>query len=71
MAYKEAQVFEKRAVSLLSAKWGRRYSEMVGLVHSRMAMAVVRSNTLILCRARAGRALRPLIMDGTAFETIR
>ena len=33
-------------------KWGREYSELVGFVRANMAMAVVRSNTLLMYGAR-------------------
>ena len=48
MACKEAQAFEKRIASLLSDKWNRTYSELVGYVRGRMAMSILRSNTVCL-----------------------
>ncbi len=64
---KEARAFERRVASLLASKWDRAYSEMVGFVCTRMSVAVVRSNTLLLRGARAhGRAARPVIEDATA-----
>ena len=48
MAGIEARAFEKRITSLLAAKWGWEYSELVGFVRVKMAMAVVRANTLML-----------------------
>jgi len=70
MVYKEAKAFEKRVVSLLASKLRGQYSEMVGFVHARMSLAVVCSNTLLLCGARAGVALRPLLYDGAAFDAL-
>ena len=32
----------------LAGKWDREYSEMVGYVRTRMALAVVRANTLLI-----------------------
>jgi len=70
MACKEALAFEKRVASLLASKLDRRYSEMVGYVHSRMSLSIIRSNTLLLRGARAGRSLRPVIEDGAIFNAI-
>ena len=70
MACKEAVAFEKRVASLLASKLDRRYSEMVGFVKSRMSLSIIRSNTLLLRGARAGRSLRPVIADGAAFEAM-
>ena len=55
MAGVEARAFEKRIASLLAAKWGREYSELVGFVRAKMAIAVVRANTLLLRSARLKR----------------
>ena len=41
MACKEALAFEKRVASLLASKLDRRYSEMVGYVHSRMSLSII------------------------------
>jgi hypothetical protein len=48
MACIEAKVFERRVASLLATKWDRQYSEMVGFVRGRMALAVIRANTMML-----------------------
>ena len=48
MAAKEARAFERHIVSFLASKMNRRYSEMCGIVRSRMALAVVRNNTLLI-----------------------
>ena len=71
MACKEAKAFEKCVASLLAPKWDRRYSEMVRFVRSRMSLAVIRSNTMMLRRARVGRVFRPTIQDGAAIEIMR
>ena len=51
MAGIKARAFEKRIASLLAVKWNREYSKLVGVIHVKMAMAVVRANTLLLCGA--------------------
>ena len=71
MAYKKARAFEKRVSSLLVSKWDIRYSGMVGFVCVRMSiMAVVRSNTLLLCGSIALFVWRPEIEDGAKFEAM-
>jgi hypothetical protein len=70
MPCKEAKAFERRVASLLAAKWDRPYSEMVGFVRTRMSVAIVRSNTLLLRGARAARAERPLIEDAAALNAM-
>ena len=44
----EARAFKKRISSLLATEWNREYNKLVGFVHANMALAVVRSNTLLL-----------------------
>ena len=53
MAGKEARAAERRLAAKLAGKWGRQYSKMVAFVKTRMALAVVRSNTLLLRGDRA------------------
>ena len=48
MAGVEVRTFKKRITSLLAAKWDRECSELVGFLRAKMAMAVVRANTLLL-----------------------
>jgi hypothetical protein len=48
MADKHAQAPEKRIAGLLAAKWARQYSQMACFVRTRMCLAIVRSNTLLL-----------------------
>ena len=50
MAYKEARAYEKYVASLLVSKWDWRYSKMVGFVRGWMSLAVICSNTMLLCR---------------------
>ena len=70
MACKEAKAFEKRVASLMASKLDRQYSEMVGFVRSRMSLAIIRSNTMMLRGARVGRAFRPWLEDGAAFSAM-
>ena len=44
------------------------YSEMVAYVRTRMALAVVRANSLLVRGSRQRRARRPLIDEGAAME---
>ena len=53
MAGKEARAAERRLAAKLAGKWGQQYSEMVAFMITRMALAVVRSNTLLLQGDRA------------------
>ena len=55
MASVEARAFEKRIASLLAAKWNLEYNKLVGFIHAKMVMAVVRANTLLLRNARLKR----------------
>ena len=45
----EALSAQKRVAALLSYKLNRGYSEMYGFVTARMSLAIVRSNSLLLC----------------------
>ena len=45
----EALAAQKRLAALLSYKLKRKYSEMCGFVRARMSLAIVRSNSLLLC----------------------
>ncbi len=53
MADKHARAAEKRIASLLAAKWARQYSQMACFVRTRMCLAIVQSNTLLLRGDRA------------------
>ena len=66
MAAKEARAFERRIASLLANKLNRHYSEMCGMVRSRMALAVVRSNTLLLRSTRMTKSATFKAADGAS-----
>jgi len=70
LACKEARAFEKRVASLLSSKWERSYSEMAGFVKSRMSLAIIRSNTMLLRGARSSRRFVPAIQAGCEFDAM-
>jgi hypothetical protein len=53
MADKHARAAEKLITSLLAAKWARQYSQMACFVQTRMCLAIVQSNTLLLRGDRA------------------
>ena len=48
MADKHARATEKRIAGILAAKWTRQYSQMASFVQTRMCLAIVCSNTLLL-----------------------
>ena len=48
----KAKTAEQRLAALLGVKWKRAYSEVVTFVRVRMALAIIRSNTLLLRRER-------------------
>ena len=59
--------------ALLSYKLKREYSEMCGFMRARMALAIVRSNSLLLCGPwdKGARILqRPDLTDGTVMALI-
>ena len=67
IAGREARNAEKRLASHLGTKWGKGYSEMVHYVRVRMALAVVRANSLLIRGSRdRQRVSRPNIADGSA-----
>ena len=66
MADKLARAAEKRIAGLLAAKWTRQYSQMACFVRTRMCLAVVRSNTLLLRGDRAMSWRRRAPEDGVA-----
>jgi len=66
-AGREAWNAENRLATHLAGKWNREYSQMVYFVRVRMAIAVVRTNSLLIHGSRDGqRPQRPLISDGAA-----
>ena len=48
----EALAAQKRLAAVLSYKLKREYSKMCGFVQARMSLAIVRSNSLLLCGPR-------------------
>ena len=66
----EAKAWEKRVASKLAAKWEVRYGKMVNFVRTRMCLAIVRSNTLLLRGDRAHRWSRRGPADGIAFSAL-
>ena len=67
IAGREARNAEKRLATYLAGKWKRGYSQMVYYVRVRMAIAVVRANSLLIRGSRdRQRPRRPLIPDGAA-----
>ncbi|KAL7475743.1 hypothetical protein ACHAW6_001650 [Cyclotella cf. meneghiniana] len=48
MASKDAQTSERRIAWLLAKKWSCTYSDMASFICTRMSLAIVRSNTLLL-----------------------
>jgi hypothetical protein len=68
MAGRETKQAERQLARALAGKWGREYSEMVAYVRTRMALAVVRSNSLLVRGSRVRRARRPMIDEGAAMS---
>ena len=69
----EALAIQKRLAALLSYKLKREYSEMCGFVRSRMSLAIVRSNFLLLCRTcdkEARIRKRPELTDGAVMALL-
>jgi len=58
---------EKWLATHLAGKWNHEYSQMVYYARVRMAIAVVRANSLLIRGSHDGqRPRRPLIPDGAA-----
>ena len=67
IAGREARNAEKRLATHLAGKWNCEYSQMVYYVRVRMAIAVVRANSLLIRGSHdRQRPRRPLIPDGAA-----
>ena len=67
IAGREAKAAEKRLASYLAKKWKKNYSEMVFYVRARMALSVVRANSLLIRGSRdRQKPRRPLISDRAA-----
>ncbi len=71
MPGKEARAAERRLAAILAGKWTRQYSEMVNFVRTRMSLAVVRSNTLLLRGDRSKLWRRRAPSDGVAATSAR
>ena len=70
MAGPATRAAEKRMASRLAWKWKREYGEMVGYIKTRMALAVVRSNSLMWRGSRTRRrAHLGSIENGGAMDT--
>ena len=69
IAAREAKAAKRRLASALAWKWKQQYSETCGFVRVRMALAVVRAYTLLLCGSRVHQSCqRPDIIDGAGME---
>ena len=66
LASKDTRAAEKRLACLLSKKWSRAYSEMVGFIRVRMSLAIARSITLLLRGDRSYSPQRRAPTDGVA-----
>ncbi|KAL7475331.1 hypothetical protein ACHAW6_001261, partial [Cyclotella cf. meneghiniana] len=64
LASKDTRAAEKRLACLLSKKWSRAYSEMVGFIRVRMSLAIARSITLLLRGDRSHSPQRRAPTDG-------
>ena len=72
IAGREAKSAEKRIVSALAGKWKKEYSEMVFYVRVRMALAVVKANSLLIRGSRERqRPRRPIINNRAAMYDCR
>ncbi len=67
IAGREAQNEKKRLATHLAGKWNREYSQMVYYARVRMAIVVVRANSLLIRGSRdQQRPRRPLIPNRAA-----
>jgi hypothetical protein len=72
IAGREARNAEKRLGTHLAGKWNCEYSQMAFYVRVRMAIAVVRANSLLICGSRdRQRPHRPLIADGAVLGDLQ
>ena len=69
MAGVKARTFDKRIASLLAEKWNREYSKLVVFVCVKMALTVVRTNTLLLCGVWVKRPKWIPFVDDGALES--
>ena len=64
IADREARHAEKHLATYLAEKWNRGYPEMVFYVRTRMALAVVKANSLLILGSRdRQKPRRPQISD--------
>lgn len=68
MSGRETKQAERQIASQLAGKWAREYSEMVAFVRARMALSVVRANSLLLRGSRVRRSRTPCIDEGAAMD---
>ena len=66
IAGKETKRAEKHLAEVLAAKWRKEYSEMVYYVRVRMALAVVRANSLLIYGSRVRQQPRPPVNSDRA-----
>ncbi len=66
MASKDARMAERCIAWLLAKKWSRTYFDMASFIHTRMSLAIVRSNTLLLRGNRTNPLCRQAPMDCVA-----
>jgi hypothetical protein len=66
MTSKDTQMAERRIAWLLAKKWSRTYSDMANFIRTRMSLAIVRSNTLLLRGDRNNPLCRRAPTDGVA-----
>ena len=64
LAGKDAKAYEIQVANLLAEKWSCEYSSVDGLVKARMALAVVRSNVLLLRGSRIRYRWKPTDLNG-------
>ncbi len=66
MDSKDTRTEEQQVAWLLAQKWKRTYSDMAHFIRTRMSLAVVRSNTLLLRGDRTSLMRRRAPLDGVA-----
>ncbi|KAL7527891.1 hypothetical protein ACHAXR_002181 [Thalassiosira sp. AJA248-18] len=71
IAWQEAKGAEKRLATVLATRWRRPYSRMVGYVKVGMALAVVSTNSLLICGSHDWPPRRPFIECGSALHAMQ
>ncbi|KAL7474021.1 hypothetical protein ACHAW6_000025, partial [Cyclotella cf. meneghiniana] len=66
MALKDTRTAERRIAWLLAKKWSCTYSDMANFIHTRMSLAIVRSNMLLLHCNRTSPMGRHTPSDGSS-----